>query len=153
MQRRFKETDSSWVREEMERFQDTSPCEVCKGYRLKPEALAVKIGALHIGEVCAKSIRVVDTWFRDIDKKLNKQQNEIAARILKEIRARLKFLNNVGLDYLTLSRNSGTAVGRREPAHPPGLADRLGPDRRALRPRRALHRPAPARQREAAGIA
>ena len=111
MQRRFKETDSSWVREEMERFQDTSPCEVCKGYRLKPEALAVKIGALHIGEVCAKSIRVVDTWFRDIDKKLNKQQNEIAARILKEIRARLKFLNNVGLDYLTLSRNSGTLSG------------------------------------------
>jgi len=111
MQRRFKETDSSWVREEMERFQDTSPCEVCKGYRLKPEALAVKIGGLHIGQVGEQSIRLVDTWFRDIDKKLNKQQNEIAARILKEIRARLKFLNNVGLDYLTLSRNSGTLSG------------------------------------------
>jgi excinuclease ABC subunit A len=111
MQRRFKETDSSWVREEMERFQDTSPCEVCKGYRLKPEALAVKIGGLHIGEVCAKSIRRSDEWFRDIDKKLNKQQREIATRILKEIRARLKFLNNVGLDYLTLSRNSGTLSG------------------------------------------
>jgi excinuclease ABC subunit A len=111
MQRRFKETDSSWVREEMERFQDTSPCEACKGYRLKPEALAVKIGELHIGQVGEQSIRLVDTWFRDIDKKLNKQQNEIAARILKEIRARLKFLNNVGLDYLTLSRNSGTLSG------------------------------------------
>ncbi|HEX4293678.1 MAG TPA: excinuclease ABC subunit UvrA [Rhizomicrobium sp.] len=111
MQRRFKETDSSWVREEMERFQDTSPCETCKGYRLKPEALAVKIGGLHIGEVCAKSIRLSDEWFRDIDKKLNKQQREIATRILKEIRARLRFLNNVGLDYLTLSRNSGTLSG------------------------------------------
>jgi excinuclease ABC subunit A len=111
MQRRFKETDSSWVREEMEKFQDTSPCETCKGYRLKPEALAVKIGGLHIGQVGEQSIRNVDTWFRDIDRKLNKQQNEIAARILKEIRARLKFLNNVGLDYLTLSRNSGTLSG------------------------------------------
>src|SRR6202000_2839097 len=111
MQRRFKETDSSWVREEMEKFQDTSPCETCKGYRLKPEALAVKIGGLHIGQVGEQSIRVVDTWFRDIDKKLSKQQNEIAARILKEIRARLKFLNNVGLEYLTLARASGTLSG------------------------------------------
>jgi len=111
MQRRFKETDSSWVREEMERFQDTSPCEACKGYRLKPEALAVKIGGLHIGEVCAKSIKLADVWFRDIDKELNKQQREIATRILKEIRARLRFLVNVGLDYLTLSRNSGTLSG------------------------------------------
>jgi excinuclease ABC subunit A len=111
MDRRFKETDSSWVREELERFQDTSPCEVCKGYRLKPEALAVKIGRLHIGEVCEKSILLSDAWFRDVDKDLNKQQREIAARILKEIRARLKFLNNVGLEYLTLSRNSGTLSG------------------------------------------
>jgi excinuclease ABC subunit A len=111
MDRRFKETDSSWVREELERFQDTSPCEVCKGYRLKPEALAVKIGGLHIGEVCEKSIKLADSWFRDVDKDLTKQQREIAARILKEIRARLKFLNNVGLEYLTLSRNSGTLSG------------------------------------------
>jgi excinuclease ABC subunit A len=111
MERRYKETDSSWVREDMERFQDTSPCDVCKGYRLKPEALAVKIAGLHIGEVCEKSIRVADAWFRDVDKKLTKQQNEIAARILKEIRARLKFLNNVGLDYLTLARGSGTLSG------------------------------------------
>jgi excinuclease ABC subunit A len=111
MERRYKETDSSWVREDMERFQDTSPCDVCKGYRLKPEALAVKIAGLHIGEVCEKSIRVADEWFRDVDKKLTRQQNEIAARILKEIRARLKFLNNVGLDYLTLARGSGTLSG------------------------------------------
>src|SRR6201994_1605653 len=86
MQRRFKETDSSWVREEFERFQDTSPCDSCKGYRLKPEALSVKIGGLHISQVCEQSIRNADGWFRDIDKKLNKQQAEIAFRILKEIR-------------------------------------------------------------------
>ncbi|HEX4532726.1 MAG TPA: excinuclease ABC subunit UvrA, partial [Rhizomicrobium sp.] len=111
MERRFEETDSSWVQEEFERYQDESPCEVCNGYRLKPEALAVKIGGIHIGQVCEQSIKKVDSWFRDIDKKLNKQQNEIAARILKEIRARLKFLNNVGLDYLTLARASGTLSG------------------------------------------
>jgi excinuclease ABC subunit A len=111
LERRFKETDSSWVREELERFQDTSPCDVCHGYRLKPEALAVKIAGRHVGEICALSIRHADAWFRDLDKDLTKQQNEIAARILKEIRARLKFLNNVGLDYLTLSRASGTLSG------------------------------------------
>ncbi|HTK80588.1 MAG TPA: excinuclease ABC subunit UvrA [Rhizomicrobium sp.] len=111
LERRFKETDSSWIREELERYQDTSPCDVCDGFRLKPEALAVKIAGLHIGEVCGKSIRHVDAWFRDVDKKLNRQQQEIAARILKEIRERLRFLNNVGLDYLTLSRNSGTLSG------------------------------------------
>ena len=111
LERRFKETDSAWVREELERFQDTSPCDVCNGYRLKPEALAVKIAGQHVGEVCALSIKHADEWFRDLDKDLTKQQKEIAARILKEIRARLKFLNNVGLDYLTLSRASGTLSG------------------------------------------
>ena len=111
MDRRYGETDSSWVQEDLERFQSEAPCEVCQGYRLKPEALAVKIGGLHVGQVCEQSIRNADVWFRDIDKKLNKQQQEIAVRILKEIRARLKFLNNVGLDYLTLSRSSGTLSG------------------------------------------
>jgi excinuclease ABC subunit A len=111
MDRRYGETDSAWVQEELERFQAEAPCEVCNGYRLKPEALAVKIGGLHIGQVCEQSIRDADVWFRDIDKKLNKQQQEIASRILKEIRARLKFLNNVGLDYLTLARASGTLSG------------------------------------------
>ena len=95
----------------MERYQSEHPCEVCNGYRLKPEALAVKIGGLHIGQVCAQSIRDADGWFRDIDQKMSKQHKEIAARILKEIRARLKFLNNVGLDYLTLARASGTLSG------------------------------------------
>ena len=111
MERRYSETDSAWVQEDMERFQSEHPCEVCNGYRLKPEALAVKIGGLHIGEVCVQSIRDADVWFRDIDKKLSKQSQEIAGRILKEIRARLKFLNNVGLDYLTLARASGTLSG------------------------------------------
>src|SRR5215831_8544513 len=111
MDRRYGETDSAWIQEELERFQAEAPCEVCQGYRLKPEALAVKIGGLHVGQVCEQSIRDADVWFRDIDKKLNKQQQEIAVRILKEIRARLKFLNNVGLDYLTLARSSGTLSG------------------------------------------
>jgi excinuclease ABC subunit A len=111
MDRRYSETDSSWVQEDLEKFQAEAPCEVCNGYRLKPEALAVKIGGLHIGQVCEQSIRDADGWFRDIDQKLNKQQKEIAARILKEIRARLKFLNNVGLDYLSLARSSGTLSG------------------------------------------
>ncbi|HWY66778.1 MAG TPA: excinuclease ABC subunit UvrA [Rhizomicrobium sp.] len=111
MDRRYGETDSAWVQEDLERFQAEAPCDVCKGYRLKPEALSVKIGGLHISQVCEQSIRNADAWFRDIDKKLNKQQQEIAMRILKEIRARLKFLNNVGLDYLTLARASGTLSG------------------------------------------
>jgi excinuclease ABC subunit A len=111
MDRRYGETDSAWVQEDLEKFQAEAPCEVCNGYRLKPEALSVKIGGLHVGQVCEQSIRDADGWFRDIDQKLNKQQKEIAARILKEIRARLKFLNNVGLDYLTLARSSGTLSG------------------------------------------
>ncbi|HVV27203.1 MAG TPA: excinuclease ABC subunit UvrA [Rhizomicrobium sp.] len=111
MERRLGETDSAWVQEDLQRFQAEAPCEACGGYRLKPEALAVKIGGLHVGQVCEQSIRDADTWFRDIDRKMTPQQKEIAARILKEIRARLKFLNNVGLDYLTLARASGTLSG------------------------------------------
>ncbi|HEU0095149.1 MAG TPA: excinuclease ABC subunit UvrA [Rhizomicrobium sp.] len=111
MDRRYGETDSAWVQEDLEKYQSEAPCDVCKGYRLKPEALSVKIGAIHVGQVCEMSIRNSDAWFRDIDQKLTKQQKEIAARILKEIRARLKFLNNVGLDYLTLARASGTLSG------------------------------------------
>ena len=111
MERRYKETDSSWIREELERFQSESPCEACKGYRLKPEALCVKIAGKHIGEVCDLSVRAADQWFADLDRHLNQKQKEIAARVLKEIRARLVFLNNVGLEYLTLSRSSGTLSG------------------------------------------
>jgi excinuclease ABC subunit A len=111
MERRYKESDSAWIREELERYQSQSPCEVCRGYRLKPEALCVKIAGRHIGEVCELSVRAADRWFAELDAKLNPKQREIAARVLKEIRARLLFLNNVGLDYLTLSRSSGTLSG------------------------------------------
>jgi excinuclease ABC subunit A len=111
MERRYKETDSSWIREELEHYQSEHPCEVCRGYRLKPEALCVKIAGLHIGEVCEFSVRAADQWFATLDEKLNAKQREIAARVLKEIRARLAFLNNVGLEYLTLARSSGTLSG------------------------------------------
>ncbi|MBY0559141.1 excinuclease ABC subunit UvrA [Hyphomicrobium sp.] len=109
--RRFKETDSDWVREELSRYQAAHPCEGCGGYRLKPQALAVKVGGKHIGEVCDLSIKAANDWFVEIPKTFTKQQSEIATRILKEIRDRLKFLNDVGLTYLTMSRASGTLSG------------------------------------------
>ncbi len=111
LERRFRETDSAWMREEIEKFQSKTDCDVCGGFRLKPEALSVKIAKLHIGEVVEMSILDADKWFSELDKHLNSKQSEIASRILKEIRERLKFLNDVGLDYLTLSRNSGTLSG------------------------------------------
>jgi excinuclease ABC subunit A len=111
LERRYRETDSAWMREEIEKFQSKTDCDACGGYRLKPEALSVKIGKLHIGEVVEMSILDADKWFSELDKHLNSKQSEIASRILKEIRERLKFLNDVGLDYLTLSRNSGTLSG------------------------------------------
>ncbi len=88
-----------------------APCPACAGYRLKPEALAVKIHALHIGEVSEMSIRAARDWFEVLPEHLSTKQNEIAVRILKEIRERLRFLNDVGLEYLSLSRNSGTLSG------------------------------------------
>jgi excinuclease ABC subunit A len=111
IERRWRETDSDWVREELSRFQGAHPCEACGGYRLKPQSLAVKVGALHIGEVCNFSIRRANQWFADLPKQFTPKQTEIAARILKEICERLAFLNDVGLDYLTLSRASGTLSG------------------------------------------
>ena len=111
LERRWRETDSSWVREELGRFQAVTHCESCNGMRLKPEALAVKINDLNISEVTEKSIKTAGAWFDGLEKKLTKKQMEIAARVLKEIRERLTFLNNVGLDYLTLSRASGTLSG------------------------------------------
>jgi excinuclease ABC subunit A len=111
LQRRFKETDSSWVREELGRFQTSAPCKACAGLRLKPEALAVRVGGLNISEACDFSIRRAGDWFTALEGKLSKKDREIASRILKEIRDRLMFLNNVGLDYLTLARSSGTLSG------------------------------------------
>ncbi|PZO77344.1 MAG: excinuclease ABC subunit A, partial [Mesorhizobium amorphae] len=111
LERRWKETESAWMREEIERFMSATPCPACAGYRLKPEALAVKIAGKHIGEATELSIRAADRWFTDLPAQLNEKSNEIAVRILKEIRERLRFLNDVGLDYLTLARNSGTLSG------------------------------------------
>jgi excinuclease ABC subunit A len=111
LERRWKETDSAWAREEIERYMSAAPCPACAGYRLKPEALAVKIDARHIGQVSELSIREAGSWFEALPERLTEKQNEIATRILKEIRERLRFLNDVGLDYLTLSRNSGTLSG------------------------------------------
>jgi excinuclease ABC subunit A len=111
MERRYRETDSSWIREEFERYQNNRPCGTCHGFRLKPEALAVKIAGLHVGEVVRMSIREAQGWIETVPAALTEQRNEIARAILKEIRERLGFLVNVGLDYLTLARNAGTLSG------------------------------------------
>ncbi|MEW9918582.1 excinuclease ABC subunit UvrA [Marimonas sp. MJW-29] len=118
MERRYRETDSSWIREEFERYQNNRPCGACGGYRLRDEALAVKIGPsndpehlLHVGQVVEMSIREAYDWCKTVPEHLTVQKNEIARAILKEIRERLGFLNNVGLEYLTLSRSSGTLSG------------------------------------------
>ncbi|MEX1180431.1 MAG: excinuclease ABC subunit UvrA, partial [Cucumibacter sp.] len=111
LERRFRETESAGMREEIENYMSAAPCEACNGYRLKPEALAVKIGGLHIAQVADMSIRAAYGWFDTLPKKLTKTQNEIGERVLKEIRERLNFLIDVGLDYLTLSRNSGSLSG------------------------------------------
>ncbi len=111
MTRRSKETDSAWVREELSRFQDTTQCETCQGARLKPEALAVKIHGLHISQVTEMSISQAHTWYAGLSQHLRPKDQEIARRILREINDRLGFLVDVGLDYLTLARNSGTLSG------------------------------------------
>lgn len=111
IERRYRETESNWSREELERYQNSRPCHVCNGWRLKPEALAVKIAGSHIGEVTDLSIRQALAWTEAAPDHLSAQKNEIARAILKEIRERLGFLVNVGLDYLTLSRAAGTLSG------------------------------------------
>ncbi|MFD1194306.1 excinuclease ABC subunit UvrA [Seohaeicola saemankumensis] len=119
MERRYRETDSAWIREEFERFQNNRACGACGGFRLRPEALAVRIGPAkgapdklrHVGQVVQMSIREAFDWCQTVPDYLTPQKNEIARAILKEIRERLGFLNNVGLEYLTLSRNAGTLSG------------------------------------------
>ncbi|WP_224815110.1 excinuclease ABC subunit UvrA [Hasllibacter sp. MH4015] len=115
MERRYRETDSAWIREEFERFQNNRPCGTCHGYRLRAEALAVKIGKAgdlrHVGQVVQMSIAEALEWIDTVPDALTAQRNEIARAILKEIRERLGFLNNVGLQYLALSRNAGTLSG------------------------------------------
>lgn len=109
VERRFKETTSDYVREQMEKYMAQQACPSCKGYRLKPETLAVKIADKHIGEVTQYSIQEADTFFKDLD--LSEKDMKIARLVLREIEERLGFLVNVGLDYLTLSRAAGTLSG------------------------------------------
>ncbi len=111
LKRRVAETDSAWVREELSRYQAEKACDVCGGKRLKPEALAVKIGGLDIAEVSEMPIRRALEWFSGAEATLTPQQAAIAGRILREINDRLRFLDDVGLDYLTLSRGSTTLSG------------------------------------------
>ena len=111
LERRWRETESEWMREDMAKYFTDIPCAACAGHRLKPEALCVKIAGLHIGEVAEMSIKRAGQWFAELPGQLTPKQNEIAGRVLKEIRERLKFLVDVGLEYLTLARASGTLSG------------------------------------------
>ncbi|MDR6953641.1 excinuclease ABC subunit A [Ancylobacter sp. 3268] len=111
LERRWRETESEWAREEISKYFSDVPCAACNGYRLKPEALAVKIAGSHIGHAAQLSVRTALEWFAALPGQLTDKQNEIAVRILKEIRERLAFLLDVGLDYLTLARASGTLSG------------------------------------------
>ncbi len=111
LERRFRETESDWAREEIAKYFTDIPCAACNGYRLKPEALCVRVGGLHIGEVSQMSVKRAGEWFAELPGALTAKQNEIAVRVLKEIRERLKFLVDVGLEYLTLARASGTLSG------------------------------------------
>ncbi len=111
LERRFIETESDWAREEISRYMTAKPCDACSGFRLKPEALAVKVAHRHIAEISELSVRDAQKFFAGLPEQLDSKRNEIAARILREIDERLRFLVDVGLDYLTLSRNSGTLSG------------------------------------------
>lgn len=111
LERRWKETDSERTREELGKYQTSQPCAACQSFRLKPEALSVKIYRLHIGQICDMSIEESHAWFEKLDGFLSEKEKTIAIRILKEIRDRLRFLKSVGLEYLTLSRTSGTLSG------------------------------------------
>jgi excinuclease ABC subunit A len=111
LERRWKETESEWMREDMAKYFTDIPCAACSGFRLKPEALCVKVAEHHIGQVADMSIKRAGEWFTDLPRQLTPKQNEIAGRVFKEIRERLKFLVDVGLEYLTLARASGTLSG------------------------------------------
>jgi excinuclease ABC subunit A len=111
LERRIRETESAWMREELSRYQQAAPCEACRGARLKPEALSVRIAGANISEATARSVVAAAGWFSSLDASLTAKQRDIASRILKEINARLGFLVDVGLGYLSLDRTSGTLSG------------------------------------------
>jgi len=111
LEAKFDKIDTAWMREELNRFKSKHSCSSCNGYRLKKESLCVKIGDLNIGEISKKTISEALEWFDSVNSKLDNKQQLIAKRVVKEIQERLRFLNNVGLDYLSLSRESGTLSG------------------------------------------
>ncbi len=111
MKRRWRETDSNWIRDELTKYQTITKCSGCNGFRLKEEALCVKVNGLHIGQIVDMSIEDSKQWFNKLNSVFSKKNQQIASRILKEINERLTFLSNVGLDYLTLSRSSSTLSG------------------------------------------
>jgi len=111
LERRWKESESQWVREDLSRYHNLTKCSSCDGHRLKKETLCVKINGLHIGEVCQMPIEESIAWFKELHTHLTPQENQIAARVLKELIDRISFLNDVGLGYLTLARESGTLSG------------------------------------------
>jgi len=111
LEKRWKESDSNWVQEDMARYQNVTKCTSCGGYRLNKEALCIKIAEKHIGQISELTISDSIKWFSTLDKKLSETHKKIAERVLKELGKRLEFLNNVGLDYLTLNRESGTLSG------------------------------------------
>ena len=147
LERRYRETDSSTQRERIEEYMSFRPCPVCKGARLKPEVLAVTVGERNIHEFTRFSITRALQFLDELG--LTETEELIGHRIVKEIRERLTFLDDVGVGYLQLDRASRDAVGRRGAAPAARDADRLAARRRALHPRRAVDRPAPARQRQA----
>ena len=135
MQRRWRETDSSWVREELERYQNVYPCSACDGHRLKPEALAVKIDGLQIANVSRMSIAEARDWFLSLDATLNDKQKEIAERILKENQRAARLPRGCGTRLPDAGPCLRNAVRRRESANSVGVPDRIRPYGRPLRPR------------------
>ena len=111
LQEKYRKTDAAWMKEELSRYMSEHDCSICNGYRLKQESLCVKIDNLNIGQVARKTIYEAGNWFETLEQKLSNKHNQIAGRVIKEIKERLNFLNNVGLEYLSLSRESGTLSG------------------------------------------
>ena len=144
LQRRHTEADSDFLRDNLENFLREVPCPECGGARLKPESLAVTVGDYNIFELCSLSIGKAVDVVAALD--LSDRDHLIADRVFREVRERMQFLLDVGLDYLTLARSAGHPVGGRGPAHPAGQPDRQRAGRGALRTGRAVDRPAPAGQ-------
>ncbi|MDG1437256.1 MAG: excinuclease ABC subunit UvrA [Rickettsiaceae bacterium] len=111
LEEKYRKMDTAWMKEEMNKFKSKHNCSSCSGYRLKKESLCIKIDDMHIGQISIKTIAEAQEWFSTISSKLDNKRQLIAVRIIKEIQERLKFLNNVGLEYLSLSRESGTLSG------------------------------------------